>query len=68
VPLLALLYTIASVRAGEWPAFHAVIDGDVRGGHDDPQNFKIEAFADALEEILEELSDANRQRTVQGPE
>jgi hypothetical protein len=33
-----LLYTIASVRAGEWliPAFRAVIDGDVRGGHDDP--------------------------------
>jgi hypothetical protein len=68
--LLALLYTIASVRAGEWliPAFHAVIDGDVRGGHDDPQNFEIEAFAEALEEILEELSDANRRRSVQGPE
>jgi len=68
--LLALLYTIASVRASEWliPAFHAVIDGDVRGGHDDPQNFEIEAFAEALEEILEELSDANRRRSVQGPE
>jgi hypothetical protein len=56
---LALLYTIASVRAGEWliPAFHAVIDGDVRGGHDDPQNFDIEAFAQALEGIMAELSD-----------
>ena len=56
---LALLYSIASVRAGEWliPAFHAVIDGDVRGGHDDPQNFDIEAFAQALEGIIEQLSD-----------
>jgi hypothetical protein len=52
---LALLYTIASVRAGEWliPAFHAVIDGDVRGGHDDPQNFELSAFAQALEGIIE---------------
>ena len=68
--LLALLYTIASVRAGEWliPAFHAVIDGDVRGGHDDPQNFEIEAFAQALEGIIEELSERNRQRSVQGAE
>jgi hypothetical protein len=68
--LLALLYTIASVRAGEWliPAFHAVIDGDVRGGHDDPQNFEIEAFAQALEGIIEELSNRNRQRAVQGAE
>src|SRR6266849_900323 len=67
---LALLYTIASVRAGEWliPAFHAVIDGDVRGGHDDPQNFEIEAFAQALEGIIEELSDRNRRRSVQGAE
>jgi hypothetical protein len=54
---LALLYTIASVRAGEWliPAFHAVIDGDVRGGHDDPQNFELLAFARALEGIVERL-------------
>jgi len=55
---LALLYTIASVRAGEWliPAFHAVIDGDTRGGHDDPQHFEVEAFAQALDGILERLS------------
>jgi hypothetical protein len=68
--LLALLYTIASVRAGEWliPAFHAVIDGDVRGGHDDPQNFEIQAFAQALEGIMEELSDRSRPRSVQGAE
>jgi hypothetical protein len=55
---LALLYTIVSVRAGEWliPAFHAVIDGDTRGGHDDPQNFDLAAFAQALDGILERLS------------
>src|SRR5208283_5439000 len=37
---LALLYAMASVRAGTWlvPAFHATIDGGVRNGHDDPQN------------------------------
>ncbi len=54
----ALLYTIASVRAGEWliPAFHAVIDNDTRGGHDDPQNFELAAFAQALDGILERLS------------
>jgi len=55
---LALLYTVASVRAGEWliPAFHAVIDGETRGGHDDPQNFELAAFAQALEGVLERLS------------
>jgi hypothetical protein len=54
---LALLYTIASVRAGTWliPAFHAVIDADIRGGHDDPQNFDVEAFARALDAIGERL-------------
>jgi hypothetical protein len=67
---LALLYTIASVRAGEWliPAFHAVIDGDVRGGHDDPQNFDLEAFAQALGGIIEELSQRNGRSSAQGAE
>ncbi len=55
---LVLLYAVASVRAGEWlvPAFHAVIDGDVRGGHDDPQNFDVDAFAHSLDALLERLS------------
>jgi hypothetical protein len=58
---LALLYTIASARAGSWliPAFHAVIDGDINGGHDDPQNFEIDAFARALDGITEQLSAYN---------
>lgn len=55
---LALLYTVASVRAGEWliPAFHAVIDNDIRGGHDDPQNFDVEAFSHGVESLIERLS------------
>ena len=67
---LALLYTIASVRAGEWliPAFHAVIDGEVRGGHDDPQNFQLEAFAQALEDIIEQLSQRDAQSSAQHAE
>jgi len=65
---LALLYTIASVRAGEWliPAFHAVIDGDVRGGHDDPQNFDLTAFAQALEGILDRLAGEHEQSPALG--
>jgi hypothetical protein len=58
---LALLYTIASARAGAWliPAFHAVIDSDIRGGHDDPQNFEVNAFARALDGVMEQLSAYN---------
>jgi hypothetical protein len=66
---LALLYTIASVRAGAWliPAFHAVIDGDIRGGHDDPQNFEVDAFARALDGITEQLTAYNSPGPSQGP-
>jgi hypothetical protein len=54
---LALLYVIASVRAGAWmvPAFHAPIDADIRGGHDDPQNFDLQVFARSLEDVLQAL-------------
>ena len=47
---LALVYVVASVRAGRWliPAFHAVIDEGIRNKHDDPQNFELQAFADSL--------------------
>jgi hypothetical protein len=67
---LALLYTIASVRAGRWlvPAFHAVIDSDIRGGHDDPQHFEVEAFARALDGVKEQLSAYNAQNGAQGGE
>jgi hypothetical protein len=55
---LALVYTIASVRAGRWliPAFHAPIDAHIRGGHDDPQNFDLDAFAASLEALLARLT------------
>jgi len=47
---LALLYVTASVRRGRWmiPAFHAVLDSYYAGGHDDPQNFDMPAFSDAV--------------------
>ncbi|KAB2883837.1 MAG: hypothetical protein F9K38_05175 [Pseudorhodoplanes sp.] len=47
---LALVYTIASVRAGFWmiPGYHAVIDEGIRDKHDDPQNFDLDAFAARL--------------------
>jgi hypothetical protein len=59
---LALVYTLASVRAGQWliPAFHAVLDADIRGGHDDPQNFDLESFAHSLEMLLDQLSRTER--------
>jgi hypothetical protein len=54
---LALLYTIASVRAGRWliPAFHAALDANIRNGHDDPLNFDIENFAASLDRLAEKL-------------
>jgi hypothetical protein len=54
---IALLYTIASVRAGEWliPAFHAAIDAEIANGHDDPLNFDIPSFADSLDRLIERL-------------
>ena len=44
---LALVYVAASVRAGNWliPAFHAAVDEGISGGHDDPQNFDLDAWA-----------------------
>jgi len=54
---LALLYTIASVRAGHWlvPAFHAAIDADIRNGHDDPRSFDVDHFANSLTLLIEKL-------------
>ncbi len=54
---VALLYTIASVRAGQWliPAFHAALDADIPNGHDDPLNFDIQSFADSLDKLVDKL-------------
>ena len=59
---LALLYTIVSVRAGRWliPAFHAALDADIRNGHDDPLNFKLDNFADSIDRLTETLAGAGQ--------
>jgi hypothetical protein len=66
---LALLYTVASARAGAWliPAFHAVIDSDIRGGHDDPQNFEVDAFAEALDGVTAQLAAYNASKPSSPP-
>lgn len=54
---LALVYVIASLRAGVWliPAYHAVLDEGIYDKHDDPQNFDLHAFAGSLEKLLDRL-------------
>ena len=51
---LALLYAMASERAGHWlvPAFHSAIDYAWADGHDDPRDFDVSRFDDALADIL----------------
>lgn len=55
---LALLYVCASVRRGSWliPAYHSAIDAGIKDAHDDPQNFELNAFADALAKLLKKLN------------
>lgn len=54
---IALLYTIASVRADHWlvPAFHAAIDANIPNGHDDPLNFSIDSFAASIDKLMKRL-------------
>jgi hypothetical protein len=54
---LALVYVVASVRAGFWmiPAYHAVLDEGIYDKHDDPQNFDLDAFADSLDRLRARL-------------
>jgi len=54
---IALLYTIASVRADHWliPAFHAAIDADIPNGHDDPLNFSVDRFAASIDKLVKRL-------------
>jgi hypothetical protein len=73
---LALVYMIASVRSGRWliPAFHIAIDSGIRGGHDDPQNFEIDAFAASIERLagrlarLRQIADADAPVVARGGE
>ena len=57
---LALVYVVASVRAGFWliPGYHAVIDEGIYDKHDDPQNFDLDAFAESLERLRATLKGA----------
>ncbi len=54
---LALLYICASVRRGTWmiPAYHAAVDAGIKDAHDDPQNFDLAAFSNALRSLNEKL-------------
>jgi hypothetical protein len=54
---LALLYVLASARAGTWmiPAFHANIDRGIAEAHDDPQNFDLFSFDRQLARWLKKL-------------
>ena len=63
---LALVYTIASVRAGHWlvPAFHAAIDAHIYDGHDDPRGFDVDSFANSLTLLLEKLRGPEAARTA----
>jgi hypothetical protein len=61
---LALLYLVASRRAGVWliPAFHADVDEGIPDAHDDPQNFDLDAFAAALRARLLAVKALERKR------
>ncbi len=54
---LALVYLAASVRRKQWlvPAFHAALDAGIPGGHDDPQNFDLDRWANKLCSLLQTL-------------
>jgi hypothetical protein len=51
---LALLYVCAAIRRGAWliPAYHSAIDAGIKDAHDDPQNFELREFADALSSLI----------------
>lgn len=63
---LALIYAIASVRAGHWliPAFHAALDAGIRDGHDDPLHFDVDSFADALDRLVFRLRGSEQQQAA----
>ncbi|MBE3024701.1 hypothetical protein GQ37_006160 [Janthinobacterium sp. BJB1] len=64
---LALLYMAASVRKGTWliPAFHAVLDTGYANGHDDPQNFSLADWSQALDRLHAALEAGQAQRQQQ---
>jgi hypothetical protein len=54
---LALLYTTAAVRKGEYliPAFHACVDIGIKYAHDDPQNFDLARFFTVLNTLWTDI-------------
>ncbi len=54
---LALLYLAASGRRGTWmiPGYHSAFDAGIKDAHDDPQNFDLRKFADALARLLKDV-------------
>lgn len=54
---LALLYVVASHRAGRWliPAFHAAVDAGLPDAHDDPQNFSLDEWAEAVDVLATDI-------------
>jgi hypothetical protein len=66
---VALLYIIASVRAQQWliPAFHVAIDDGISGGHDDPLDFDIGAFAHSIEAVMGQLERPKGQQAREVP-
>jgi hypothetical protein len=54
---LALLYTTAAVRKGEYliPAFHACVDAGIKYAHDDPQNFDLARFFTVLNTLWADM-------------
>ncbi len=54
---LAVLYLAASIRRGTWliPAYHSAIDAGIKDAHDDPQNFLLEKFSEALKKLLKNV-------------
>ena len=66
---LALVYIAASVRHGEWliPAYHHNVDmgsesyhPQHKGPHDDPQNFDLSEWVDAIEDLQKQMIGAPR--------
>ena len=57
---LALVYLVASVRAGRWliPAYHSPVDLGFRDRHDDPQNFNLQTWATKLDQLIAEIRSA----------
>jgi hypothetical protein len=54
---LALLYVCASIRRGSWmiPAYHSAMDAGIKDAHDDPQNFELKKFAQALGSLIKKI-------------